>query len=109
MPLKKATRNKWIRRVSNKYVLIALIFIVWMLFFDANSFLVHRELNQEVKELESNKTYFEKEIQKDKEYLEKLKQEDELEKFARERYFLKKENEEIFIIEHEDSIKNNTP
>ncbi|MEX2349384.1 MAG: septum formation initiator family protein [Flavobacteriaceae bacterium] len=88
-------------------MLILILFGVWMLFFDANSFLVHKELNDEINELENNKDYFQKEITNDKKFLERLKDEDEMENFARETYYLKKENEEIFIIEHEDSIKNN--
>ncbi len=100
-------KNKWLRIISNKYVLILILFGVWMLFFDANSFLVHKELNDEINELENNKEYFQKEITDDKKFLERLKDEDEMENFARETYYLKKENEEIFIIEHQDSIKNN--
>ncbi len=95
--------------MSNKYFLILLVFAVWMVFFDTNSFFVHKELNDETNELQNNKEYFQKEITKDKTFIQKLDDEDEMEKFARETYYLKKENEEIFIIEHEDSIKNNKP
>jgi len=95
--------------LSNKYFLILLVFAVWMVFFDTNSFFVHKELNDETNELQNNKEYFQKEITKDKTFIQKLDDEDEMEKFARETYYLKKENEEIFIIEHEDSIKNNKP
>ncbi len=109
MKFSSLKKNKWLRIISNKYVLILILFGVWMFFFDANSFLVHKELNDEINELENNKDYFQKEITDDKEFLEKLKDEDEMENFARETYYLKKENEEIFIIEHEDSIKNNNP
>lgn len=107
MKLSKLKNSKIFRFFSNKYVIIAVVFIVWMFFFDTNSFFVHQELNQEINELENNKNYFQNEINRDKEFLEKLKNEDEMEKFARETYYLKKENEDIFIIEHEDSIKNN--
>jgi len=62
-------------------------------------------LNDEIMELENNKEYFQQEISKDKIFLKKLKDSSELEKFARETNFLKKDNEEIFIIEHEDSIQ----
>tara|TARA_R110000850_G_scaffold30630_2_gene84161 strand:+ start:8855 stop:9184 length:330 start_codon:yes stop_codon:yes gene_type:complete len=109
MKFSSLKKNKWIRVIGNKYVLILILFGVWMFFFDANSFFVHKELNDEINELENNKNYFQKEITHDKEFLEKLKDEDEMENFARETYYLKKENEEIFIIEHEDSIKNNNP
>lgn len=102
-------KNKWFKILSNKYFLILLVFVAWMFYFDANSFFVHKELSDEIKELENNKEYFQNEISGDKEFIEKLKDEDQMEKFARETYYLKKENEEIFIIEHEDSIKNNNP
>ncbi|WP_339611112.1 septum formation initiator family protein [uncultured Planktosalinus sp.] len=107
MKLSELKKSKSFKFLSNKYVIIAVVFIVWMFFFDTNSFFVHQELNQEINELENNKDYFQNEINRDKEFLEKLKDEDEMEKFAREAYYLKKENEDIFIIEHEDSIKSN--
>ena len=91
--------------MSNKYVLILLIFVVWMLFVDTNSWLVHRELNEELKDLENNMEYFKNEIANDKEFLKQLDDSTEMEKFAREQYYLKKENEDIYIIENLDSIK----
>ena len=77
-----------------------------MFFFDTNSFFIHNELNNDVNALEDNKEFYREEIKKDKVFIEKMKDSNEVEKFAREEYFLKKENEEIFIIEHQDSIKN---
>jgi hypothetical protein len=59
-----------------------------------------------VNALEDNKEFYKGEIKKDKVFIEKMKDSNEIEKFAREEYFLKKENEEIFIIEHQDSIKS---
>jgi len=91
--------------MSNKYVLILLIFVVWMLFVDTKSWLVHRELNEELKDLENNMEYFKNEIANDKEFLKQLDDSTEMEKFAREQYYLKKENEDIYIIENLDSIK----
>lgn len=107
MAKKTSTNTAWLKRISNKYLLILLVFAVWMLFFDTNSYLVHNELDEELDKLETNKEYYQEEITKDKEFLQKLNDEEELEKFARETYYLKKENEDIFIIEHEDSIKKN--
>lgn len=75
-----------------------------MLFFDTNSWLIHQELDQEIEELESNKEYYIKEILKDQKDIKVLKDSGELEKFAREEYFMKRDDEEIFIIEYEDSI-----
>ncbi|WP_315897470.1 FtsB family cell division protein [Dokdonia sp. Hel_I_53] len=85
-----------------------MIFIVWMFFFDGSSWLLHRELNQEIKKLEGNRDYFQNEISTDKEQIEQLQDSAGLERFAREEYLMKKDNEEIYIIEYQDSIiKNN--
>lgn len=88
----------------NKYVLIVLVFVIWMVFFDTNSWFIHRELDQEIKELNDNKEYYIKEIVTDQKDIKTLKDSSELEKFAREEYFMKKDDEEIYIIEYEDSI-----
>lgn len=104
MKLSEIRQNKWFRFISNKYVLILILFVVWMLFFDTNSFLIHNELNQDIKALENNKEFYKEEIKMDKTFIEKMKDSGEIEKFAREQYYLKKEKEDIFIIEHEDSI-----
>ena len=76
-----------------------------MLFLDTNSFMIHRELDSEIEELNDNKKYYEKEITKDQTQINVLKDSTALEKFAREEYYMKKENEEIYIIEYEDSLK----
>lgn len=98
-------KNKWIRILSNKYLIITLLFTIWMVFFDTNSFLIHDELNTSIETLENNKDIYSAEIEKDKEFIEKMKDSNEIEKYAREKYYLKKENEDIFLIEHQDSLK----
>ena len=106
MKFSEIKQKKWIRFISNKYLLILVLFFIWMFFFDTNSFFIHNELNNDINALEDNKEFYKEEIKKDKVFIEKMKDSNEVEKFAREEYFLKKENEEIFIIEHQDSIKN---
>jgi len=93
-----------IKFITNRYVIILLIFIVWMVFFDENSFLNHREFNKEIEKLNNEKEYYKKEIKQDTELIDKLNDQEELEKFAREEYKMKKENEEIYIIEY-DTLK----
>lgn len=88
------------------YVLIFVVFAGWMLFFDANSYVIHRELNSEMDDLEDERDYYKKEISKDKKAIRALSTEEGLERLAREKYYMKKDNEEIYIIEYEDSIKN---
>lgn len=105
MNFSELKKNKWFRFISNKYVLILILFVVWMLFFDANSYLIHHELDKEINVLEDNSEFYETEIQHDKSFIEKMQDSDEIEKFAREKYYFKKENEDIYIIEHQDSIE----
>ncbi|WP_420319817.1 FtsB family cell division protein [Flagellimonas sp.] len=105
MGLKKLKNKKWFKVMTNMYVLVLTIFVIWMAFFDTNSLLIHLELRNEIKKLEKQKEFLQGEINKDKEILEKLSDKDELEKFAREKFYMKKENEEIFLIEYEDSLK----
>jgi len=90
---------------KNIFIIIFTIFAIWMLFFDANSLIIHNELNGDINDLEDEKEFYLKEIEKDNKELEKLSTDEGLEKFAREEYYMKREKEEIFIIEYEDSLK----
>ena len=87
-------------------MIVLVVFAIWMLFFDANSYLIHRELNKEMDALEDEKEYYKNEIEKDKKAIQELSTEEGIEKLAREKYYMKKDSEEIYIIEYEDSIKN---
>lgn len=90
----------------NKYLLAGGFFIVWMLFFDQRDFFYVREQKQKLKELENKKKYYEQEIAKTRKELNDLQNNPAaLEKFARERYIMKKEGEDIFIIEDCSSSK----
>lgn len=91
--------------MTNMYVLVLTIFVIWMAFFDANSMFIHQELRKDIKKLKEQKEFLQGEIDKDKEELQKFSDKKELEKLAREKYYMKKENEEIFLIEYEDSLK----
>ena len=95
------SNKAWIKFLGNKYFLVTLFFIIWMLFLDNYSYLDHRILNKDIEELEDNKAYYQEEIKKDKEQIKKLKNPIEIEKYAREKYFMKRENEDIYIIEFE--------
>jgi cell division protein DivIC len=90
--------------LTNTFVMILIPFIIWMLFFDENSYLIHSKFDKEIEDLESTISFYEDKITKDKETIKKLKDSLELERFARERYLMKKENEDIYIIEF-DTIK----
>lgn len=97
--------SKYLKPFKNLYVLIFAVFVVWMLFFDANSWLIHRELNADTEDLKNEKEYYQKEIEKDEKAIKELSTDEGIEKLAREKYYMKKDNEDIYIIEYEDSIK----
>ncbi len=106
-PIKKLTdKHPVLRFLSNKYVIVSAFFIVWMLFVDNYSYLDHRLLNKEINELEDNKEYYLEEIKQDKKNIKILKNPHQVEKFAREKYYMKKDSEDIYIIEYQgDSLK----
>ena len=93
---------------KNIFLIIFVGFAIWMLFFDGNSLMIHNELNNDIDKLESEKEYYRKEIIKDNKAIKELKKEEGLEKFAREEYYMKRENEDIYIIEYQDSLKVKT-
>ena len=90
--------------ITNIFVIILIPFIIWMFFFDENSYLIHRKFNSEIEDLESTITFYEEKISNDKETIKKLQDSLELERFAREKYLMKRKNEDIYIIEF-DTIK----
>ena len=77
-----------------------------MLFLDNYSYFDHRMLDKEIDELEDNKEYYQQEIRKDQRNIKLLKNPDQIEKYAREKYYMKRDSEDIYIIEFEgDTVK----
>jgi cell division protein DivIC len=105
--MKKMKLLTWLGQFKNIYLVITSFFIIWMFFFDSNSVLIQWQLSSEIKDLEQEKNYLETEIARDKELLKKFSDSIEKERFAREHYFFKKPNEDIFIIEMKDSLPKN--
>lgn len=92
--------------LGNRYIIILIFFGVWLLFLDDASYLQHRVLNKEIKTLESNKKYYEDEIRKDQKQIKELNNTEKVEHYAREKYYMQKPNEDVYIIEYEnDTIK----
>ena len=91
--------------LKNSYVIIIIIFVIWMIFFDSNSILVHNELNNDINDLNNQKEYYKDEIERDNIELNQIKSDSGLEKYAREKLFMKRDNEEIFIIEYDTISK----
>lgn len=83
----------------NKYILTILIFLIWLLFLDSNNLLARYKEMRELNRLRKDKEYYLNKIEADKKKLNELKTDnDNLEKFAREQYRMKKPDEDLFII-----------
>lgn len=92
--------------LTNKYLVASVFFVVWMLFFDQRDYFQQRERQAELDKLEAKKRYYVQEIEKTKKQLQDLQNNPAaLEKFARERYLMKREGEDIYIIEDSADLK----
>lgn len=88
----------------NKYFLVTACFVVWMLFFDRNDLLSQYEYRTQLNKFEEEKDFYIREIEEVKTDLEELSTDrEQLEKFAREKYLMKKENEDVYVIIREKS------
>ena len=105
MNLKEIRNSRWFKVGTNIYLLVSMFFIVWMLFFDTNSFRILWSLESKINDLEQQKKELFRQIDEDRLMIQKLSDSIELEKFGREQYYLKKAGEEIFIVEFKDSVK----
>ena len=87
------------RLVRNKYLIALVVFLVWLFVFDRNSLIDRIKYTRALHEMESEKAYYLRRIEEDSQRLQELKTDREnLEKFAREQFFMKKENEDVYVI-----------
>jgi len=94
--------KKVISVLKNKYLLTLIVLTVWVIFFDKNDFSTQIELRREVKQLEEERNYYAHEIAGITSDIRELTTNPKtLEKFAREKYLMKRDNEDIFVIVEE--------
>jgi cell division protein FtsB len=94
--------KNFLRKLKNKYLLVSLIAFLWMLFFDRHDLLFQYRLRRKIKQLEQDKLYYQSVIQKlNEEKIMFIKNPDALEKYAREQYWMKQENEDLYVIVNE--------
>lgn len=95
---KKSTLKGFIvKSWYNKYLLSMVMFLVWVTFFDKNNLYNQYRLSQNLEKLEEDKIELEQKLETALVERENLK--NNKERYAREKYFVKKDNEEVFIIE----------
>jgi len=91
--------KKILKILFNKYLVTILVFAAWMIFFDSNNILTRQRMQQKLNELNQEKNFFLEEIRKDSTLLKQLKNDcTQLERFAREKYLMKKDNEDLFLV-----------
>ena len=84
---------------KNKYIVTTVVFFVWILVFDKNNLLSQIELVKKLHQLKEDQKYYELQIKQDeKDIQELLTNPETLEKFAREKYLMKRDSEDIFLI-----------
>jgi cell division protein FtsB len=98
------TKYIFFKLIKNKFVLTGLIFFIWLLFFDKNNLLQRADAVENLNQLRKDKIYYKERIDQARQRINELKTDKKsLEKFAREQYLMKKEDEDIFIVvEQED-------
>jgi cytochrome c-type biogenesis protein CcmH/NrfG len=84
---------------KNKYIIILVFFAFWIVFIDDYNLIKQYQLQKNVERLENQKEYYLSEIEKDSaEFYHLQNTKEEQERFAREKFLMKKDNEDIFII-----------
>ena len=87
------------RLVRNNYVVSVLVFLVWMMFVDEDNMVARYEYSRKISELETEKAQLKEQIEQDRRKMKELmSNKTSLEKFAREEYYMKRDDEVIFII-----------
>ena len=98
------SRYPLLKILGNRYVLVIIFVTVWLTFLDNYSYFENRILDKKIEELEDNKRYYIQEIKKDSTSIRQLNNADQTEKYAREKYYMKRENEDIYIIEFDEDV-----
>ena len=90
--------------LRNKYLILLLLFIFWIVFLDDYNLINQNKMKNNVDDLKEQKEFYISEIKSDSTELSKLKNDsEEQERFAREKFLMKKENEDIFIIREKEN------
>ena len=85
--------------IANKYLVAGIVFLVFLVFFDDRDLISNFRHQRELKQLEQSKEHYQAEIAKTQQELKQLRTDAALlEKYAREKYLMKRDNEDIFLV-----------
>ena len=104
---KRSKKNPFVRQLLNTlpaplrspFIIVLILFGIWMVFFDSANVLTQWRLFRTVEKLETDRAYYQNRIKAAE--AEKAELEEHLEEYAREKYYMKKSNEDVFIIEEQ--------
>lgn len=98
MESKESGRNS-VNLLKNKYFIAGMIFLLWIMFFDENNLLAHRRNKKRLAALKTQSEYYREKIESDNRKIEELRSgQENLEKYAREQFYMSKPGEDVFII-----------
>ena len=92
--------QRFLFRLRNKYFVIGVLFVLWLLIFDSSNLIDKRKAKRRIANMNKEMEYYRAKIENDSQKIQELRTNTEnLEKFAREQYLMKRPNEELFIID----------
>lgn len=92
---------------SNRYLLATAAFVIWVVFFDESNLFIQRQRTNELNELNRKIEYYKGQVAQTRKELKDLQNDPViLEKYAREKYFMKRDNEEVFVIDSASLVAN---
>ena len=101
--IRSIRENRYVKWASNKFVLAGVPFLVWMIFFDANSYFMQRELDREIDKLNQSISFYSSELEHDREELRELESNPKaFEKYAREKFWMHKKGETLYVFDFQD-------
>lgn len=92
--------------VRNKYIVTTIVFVVWVSFFDERDLYTTFQLKKKLNAIILKKKFFEQGIAQSEKQLDALKDDHEsIERYAREQFLMRKDGEDIFLVDEPDSLK----
>jgi cell division protein DivIC len=93
----------FLRRIPSffrsKFLIAGVCFVAWLLFFDKNDFFTQQDRRGELRALQTSKRHYQKQIEQERQFAENLRNDPAtIERFAREQYRMKRDNEDLFLV-----------
>ena len=95
----KRLANIAFRFLNSRYLLVLVLAGVWVIFFDRYNVISQKSMQQQIEELEADKNFYQTALRTELRGEQVFNHADDLERFARERYFMKKSDEDVFVAE----------